>query len=62
MREQRDAGEESVSGEGGQGPARNIELDRLRAVLEGLGEGVLALSPTGEVTHSNGAALRLLGK
>ena len=36
------------------------ERDRFQAVLEGLGEGVLALDGDGRVTHVNSAALHLL--
>ncbi|MBW2534320.1 MAG: phosphate signaling complex protein PhoU, partial [Deltaproteobacteria bacterium] len=37
------------------------ERDRFQAVLEGLGEGVLALDADGKVTHANTAAVTLLG-
>jgi two-component system phosphate regulon sensor histidine kinase PhoR len=36
------------------------ERDRFIAVLEGLGEGVLALNRHGQVTHCNGAAMDML--
>jgi len=36
------------------------ERDRFQAVLEGLGEGVLALDGDGRVTHVNSAALHML--
>ena len=38
-----------------------LERNRLKNVLDGLSEGVMAISPEGQVTHCNPAAIRLLG-
>lgn len=38
-----------------------IERNRLRAVLDGLNEGIIGFNTEGEVTQSNNSALRLLG-
>lgn len=38
-----------------------LERDRMRSVLDGMGEGILAMDHTGSMTHCNPAAVRLLG-
>lgn len=38
-----------------------LERNRLRAIMNGLGEGVMAINAEGKLTHCNDAAIRLMG-
>ncbi len=38
-----------------------LERNRLRAIMNGLGEGVMAINAHGRLTHCNEAAIRLMG-
>lgn len=38
-----------------------LERDRMRSVLDGMGEGILAMDARGAITHCNPAAMSLLG-
>lgn len=38
-----------------------LEKNRLHAVINGIGEGIIAIAPTGEIIKTNSAALTLLG-
>ena len=38
-----------------------LERNRLRAIMNGLGEGVMAINAEGRLTHCNEAAIRLMG-